>query len=178
MWVANAKPSHFNTGKEPRATHCTEGWVGPSAGLKGCEKEKISRIPNFQPVASRYIDYAIPVPIYTCTRRKEFPCPWISVYQIQKLENLAFDQTSDNATAVDGAWKIPSLTRPRHVGIVCELENTNWQVIYVDSIRFKLVNLKGTFLTIFSCQMQCGQIKWTFPGLNTYVMTSTAMLSK
>ena len=49
--------------KRPGA-HCTGGWVGPKAGLRGCEKPRPP--PGFdprtvQPVASRYIEYAIPI---------------------------------------------------------------------------------------------------------------------
>jgi len=49
-------------------THCTEGWVCPSAGLDGCRKSRSP--PGFhpqtvQPVASRYTDW-YPGPLY-CT---------------------------------------------------------------------------------------------------------------
>jgi hypothetical protein len=47
---------------EKRGTHCTEGWVGPRAGLDRCEKSRPP--PGFdprtvQPVTSRYIRFFI-----------------------------------------------------------------------------------------------------------------------
>ena len=57
-WVANATPRPLYPRERP-GTHCTGGWVGPRAGLDGCE---ISRPPpEFDPrtvqlVASRYTD--------------------------------------------------------------------------------------------------------------------------
>jgi hypothetical protein len=55
-------PAVLPPGNRP-VTHCIGGWVGPRAGLDGCEKSHPS--PGFnprtvQPVASRYTDYAIP----------------------------------------------------------------------------------------------------------------------
>jgi hypothetical protein len=43
-------------------THCTGRWLGPRAGLDGCEKSRLP--PEFdpravQPVARRYTDHAI-----------------------------------------------------------------------------------------------------------------------
>ena len=48
-------------GKRP-GTHCIGGWVGPRAGLDGCEKSRPHQdsIPIVQPIASRCTDYAIP----------------------------------------------------------------------------------------------------------------------
>jgi hypothetical protein len=47
--------------RERPVTHCTGGWVGPSAGLDKCGKSRST--PGFdprnvQPVASHYTDYA------------------------------------------------------------------------------------------------------------------------
>ena len=47
--------------EERLGTHCTGGWVGPTAGLDRCGKSRPP--PGFdprtvQPVASRYTDYA------------------------------------------------------------------------------------------------------------------------
>jgi len=57
-WSA-ARPGPNLPRKIP-GTHCTEGWVGPRAGLDG---RKISPPPGFdpptvQPVVSRYTDWA------------------------------------------------------------------------------------------------------------------------
>ena len=55
-------PSHFYPQERP-STHCTEGWVGPRAGLAGCTK---SHPPlwfdprTVQPIASRSTGWAIP----------------------------------------------------------------------------------------------------------------------
>ena len=63
-WVVNATPRPVYPRERP-GTYCTRGWVGPRAGLVGCGK---SRPPSgfdprtFQPLASRYTDYAIPAP--------------------------------------------------------------------------------------------------------------------
>ena len=51
--------------RERHGTHCTGGWVGPTAGLDGCRKSRPP--PGFdprtvQPVASRYTDWAIQQP--------------------------------------------------------------------------------------------------------------------
>jgi hypothetical protein len=56
-------PAALPPGNRP-GTHCIGGWVGPRAGLDGCEKSRPP--PGFdprtvQPVASRYTDYAIPL---------------------------------------------------------------------------------------------------------------------
>ena len=58
-WSA-ARPGHLYPQERP-GTHCTEGWVGPRAGLDKCGK--ISPSSGFnprtvQPVASRSIDPA------------------------------------------------------------------------------------------------------------------------
>ena len=55
-------PAALPPGKGP-GNHCTEGTVGPIAGMDGCGKSR--RTPEFvprtvQPVASRYTDWAIP----------------------------------------------------------------------------------------------------------------------
>jgi hypothetical protein len=54
-------------GKRP-GTQCIGGWVGPRAGLDGCEKSRPPP-PGFdlwtvQPVASRYTDWAMPAPLF------------------------------------------------------------------------------------------------------------------
>jgi hypothetical protein len=64
MGVINATPWPFYPSEWP-SSRCTVGWVGPRAGLDGCAK--IPPSPAFdswtvQPVASPYVDYAIPVP--------------------------------------------------------------------------------------------------------------------
>ena len=56
-------PAALLLAKRP-VTHCAVGWVGPMAGLDGCEKTRPPP-PGFDPrtvksVASRYIDYVIP----------------------------------------------------------------------------------------------------------------------
>ena len=55
-------PATLPTGKRP-GTHCIGGWVGPRAGLYGCEK--VLPPPGYdpqtvQPIASRYTNSAIP----------------------------------------------------------------------------------------------------------------------
>jgi len=57
-WVVNATPRPLYR-RERSCTHCIEGWVGPRAGLDGCEKPCPS--PEFDPrtvqaVASCYTD--------------------------------------------------------------------------------------------------------------------------
>jgi hypothetical protein len=56
-------PAALPPGKRP-STNCIGGWVGPTAGLDGCEKSRPHRDFFFdprtvQPVTSRYIDWAI-----------------------------------------------------------------------------------------------------------------------
>ena len=67
-WVVNATPRPPHPRERP-GTYCIRGWVGPRAGLDGCEKYRPP--PGFdhrtvQPVASRYTDYAILalIPLY------------------------------------------------------------------------------------------------------------------
>ena len=55
-------PAALPPGKRP-GNHCIGCWVGPRAGLDGCQKSRPP--PGFdprtvQPVASRYTDYDIP----------------------------------------------------------------------------------------------------------------------
>ena len=48
--------------RERPGIHCTEGWVGPRAGLDGCGKSRppLGFYPRtVQPVASRYTDWAV-----------------------------------------------------------------------------------------------------------------------
>jgi len=58
-WVMNATLKPLYTPKKRACTHCTRGWMGPRAGLDGCEKR---RLPagfgprTAQPVASCYTD--------------------------------------------------------------------------------------------------------------------------
>ena len=59
-------PATLPPGKRP-GTHCIGGWVGHRASLDG--RENLAPPPGFdpqtfQPVASHYIDYTIPVPWY------------------------------------------------------------------------------------------------------------------
>jgi len=58
-WVIDAMPRPLYT-RERLSTHGTGGWVGPSDGLDGCEKNlaphKGFDPRTFQPVASRYAD--------------------------------------------------------------------------------------------------------------------------
>jgi len=61
-WVVNDAPRPLYLRERP-GTHCTEGWVGPRAGLDRCGKSRPP--PGFdprtvQPVASRHTDCAIP----------------------------------------------------------------------------------------------------------------------
>jgi hypothetical protein len=45
--------------RERPGTHCIGGWLGPRAGLEGCEKSPPGFDPQtVQPVASRYTDCA------------------------------------------------------------------------------------------------------------------------
>ena len=67
MWVGDQRHAPAALPRGNRLdTLCIEGSVGPRAGQDRCRK---SRPPpgfdprTFQPVASRYTDYAIPVPI-------------------------------------------------------------------------------------------------------------------
>jgi len=51
--------------RERPGTHCIRGWVVPGAGLDRCGRSRPP--PGFyprtvQPVASRYTDWAVPVP--------------------------------------------------------------------------------------------------------------------
>jgi len=58
-------PASLLPGKR-HGTHCTGGWLGPRAGLDGCGKSLRRRgfdPGTVQPVASRYTDCPIPVPI-------------------------------------------------------------------------------------------------------------------
>jgi hypothetical protein len=48
-------PAALPPGKRP-GTHCIGGWVGPRAGLDGCEKSR----PHRDSIPGRYTDYAIP----------------------------------------------------------------------------------------------------------------------
>jgi hypothetical protein len=64
--------------------------------------------------------------------------------QILKPENLTPDQKSDKVTARLRGVKNAVAHSPE-ASIPCELENITWQVIYTNGLRFKLVNLKGTF---------------------------------
>jgi hypothetical protein len=68
--VQRHSPASLLLGNRP-GTHCTGGWMSPRAGLDVCGKS-LPR-PGFdpgtvQPVASRYTDCPIPVPIvmYVC----------------------------------------------------------------------------------------------------------------
>jgi hypothetical protein len=62
FWVVNATPRPLYP-RERHGTHCTGGWVGPTACLVGCGKPHPP--PGFdprtvQPEARRYTDWAIP----------------------------------------------------------------------------------------------------------------------
>ena len=54
--------------RKNRSTLCTGGWADPGIGLAGCVEDKIScnqpssNPRTYQPVISRYADYAIPSP--------------------------------------------------------------------------------------------------------------------
>jgi hypothetical protein len=76
VWVVNATPRPLYHRERP-GTHCIGGWVGTRSGLEGCGKSRPP--PGFdprtvQPVASRYTDWAIPVPIYEGSKMKRFQC--------------------------------------------------------------------------------------------------------
>ena len=64
-------PATFTPGKDPVPIVQEAGWA-PRAGLDGCGKSRPHRdsIPRVQPVASRYIDYAIPAPIFTVHKQR------------------------------------------------------------------------------------------------------------
>jgi hypothetical protein len=51
--------------RERPGTHCTGGWVGIEAGVERSGKSRPHRDLTFQPVASRYTDYAIPAPMFS-----------------------------------------------------------------------------------------------------------------
>jgi hypothetical protein len=64
-WSAS-RPGRFTPGEKAPGTHWIGGWVGPRAGLDDVEKRKFLTLPGLelrpsvvQPVASRYIDYAM-----------------------------------------------------------------------------------------------------------------------
>ena len=62
---SNAKPRPLYPPWKKHGTHCTEGWMGPKAGLDGCGRSRLPRdsIPGpVQTVASRHTDWAIPGP--------------------------------------------------------------------------------------------------------------------
>lgn len=60
---------HAPTALPPRmtSTHCVGGWVGPGTGLHGSGKSRPTWIRSriFEPVASRYTDYASPAHLYS-----------------------------------------------------------------------------------------------------------------
>jgi hypothetical protein len=60
-WVVNATPRPLYPRERPD-TRCIGGWVGPRDRLDGRGKSRPHR--DSIPVASRYTDYAIPVPDY------------------------------------------------------------------------------------------------------------------
>jgi hypothetical protein len=65
--------------RERPGTHCIGGWVGPRVDRDGCGK---SRPPpgfdprTFQPVASRYTDYAILAQKYNNNNKKKKKWRW------------------------------------------------------------------------------------------------------
>jgi hypothetical protein len=62
-WVVNATPRPLYTRERP-GTHCIGGWVGHRTGLDECGKSRPASEfdpRTFQPVASLYTDWAIPV---------------------------------------------------------------------------------------------------------------------
>ena len=65
-WMVNATSGRFTRGKYTRYL-LYRRWIGPKAGLDGCRKYHPPPPPGFdpwpvQPVARRYIDWAIPAP--------------------------------------------------------------------------------------------------------------------
>jgi hypothetical protein len=61
-WWSTPHAGHLTPGNTP-GTHCTGGWVGPTAGVDGRGKSSPPQgfdPRNVQPVANRYTDYAIP----------------------------------------------------------------------------------------------------------------------
>jgi hypothetical protein len=62
-WSAS-RPGRFTPGERAPGTHWIGGWVDPRDGLDNVERRKFLTLPGLsavQPVASRYIDCAIPV---------------------------------------------------------------------------------------------------------------------
>jgi hypothetical protein len=65
-WCSNPCPVRC-TSRNISDTNCTEGWLEPKAVREGKKEKKFScstlyRKPTFQPLSSRYINYAIPAP--------------------------------------------------------------------------------------------------------------------
>ena len=52
-WLVNTTPRPLYLRERP-GTHCIGGWVGPMAGLDGCEKSRLTRIrPQDRPERSK-----------------------------------------------------------------------------------------------------------------------------
>jgi hypothetical protein len=63
--LSASRPGRFTSGERVPGSHWIGRWVGPRAGLDDVEKRKFLTLPGFehlpsvfQPVASRYTDYA------------------------------------------------------------------------------------------------------------------------
>jgi hypothetical protein len=74
-WSAS-HPGRFTSGERALGTLLIGGWVDPGAGLDDVEKRIFNRNRDsnsdpsvFQPIASRYTNYAISVPSYDTDRR-------------------------------------------------------------------------------------------------------------
>jgi hypothetical protein len=74
-WSAS-RPGCFTLGERAPGTHWIGGWVVPRIGLGDVEKRNFLTLSGlelrssiFQPVASRYNDYAIPANIYKGIRK-------------------------------------------------------------------------------------------------------------
>jgi hypothetical protein len=68
-----SRPGRFTPGDKFPDAHRKRGWVGPKTGLDDVGKRKFLTLPGLelrslvvQPVANRYTDCAIPVPLLKC----------------------------------------------------------------------------------------------------------------
>jgi hypothetical protein len=124
-------------------THCIGGWMGPWAGLDGCGKSRPHRhlIPRtVQPVASRYIDWAIPARFSphtfqlncgTAPSKKSTLPSCIQSLHSPKVRHIQWSKTqlcaADITTDMAACW----ITR-RHVGISTRRNlNAVWCVTFI-----------------------------------------------
>ena len=105
--------------RERPGTHCTGGWVGPTAGLNRCGKSRSPPHPpgfdpwTVQPVASRYTDHATWPTSYTALLqniyksvskyakqfKKEYRLPLVPGLITKNMMSLASQQTCNFLSA-------------------------------------------------------------------------------